>query len=189
MDSALIISYTDNGVDEITRMLKSLACKNVSKINTCGEARRLLQKNEYDLYIINSPVYTESGEELAIDLVSFGTSQVVFIVKNDNYEYSSSKLESYGVLTMAKPFNRQMLYTILKLSKATVARLRCIQQKNQKLTKKIDDIKIVDRAKCILISHLNMTEAEAHKFIEKKSMDNRTSRRAIAENILRTYES
>ena len=54
---------------------------------------------------------------------------------------------------------------------------------------KIEDIKMIDRAKCILIQYLNMTESEAHRYIEKQAMDMRTTRKTIAEGILRTYEN
>ena len=47
---------------------------------------------------------------------------------------------------------------------------------------------MIDRAKCILIQYLNMTEAEAHRYIEKQAMDMRSTKRVIAEGILRTYE-
>ena len=52
-----------------------------------------------------------------------------------------------------------------------------------------EDIRLIDRAKCILIEYLNMTEKQAHKYIEKQAMDLRTTRRAVAESLLRTYES
>ena len=52
------------------------------------------------------------------------------------------------------------------------------------LKKRIEDIRVVDRAKCILISSMNMSEKEAHRYIEKRAMDMRISRRAVAEEIL-----
>jgi response regulator NasT len=33
-----------------------------------------------------------------------------------------------------------------------------------------------------------MTEAEAQRYIEKQAMDNRISKREMAENIIKTYE-
>ena len=50
------------------------------------------------------------------------------------------------------------------------------------------EIRLVDRAKCILIQYLDMTEKEAHRHIEKLAMDKRKTRREIAESILRSYE-
>ena len=48
---------------------------------------------------------------------------------------------------------------------------------------------IVDRAKVVLIKHLSMTEQQAHRFIEKQAMDMRVNKTAVAEGILKTYES
>ena len=58
-----------------------------------------------------------------------------------------------------------------------------------KLQKKIEEIRLVDRAKCALIQYLNMTEATAHRYIEKQAMDTRRTKSAIAKDILNTYDS
>ncbi len=189
MESALIISHSDKGIEIISSVLNSISCKNISTAKTCGDARRLSLEKGFDLYIINSPVQTQSGADLAKDLIQGPSSQVIFIVKNDIYEYMSSLVEDLGIITISKPLNRNMLWMALKLSKATSIRIKNIQKQNIKLTKKIEDIKIIDRAKCILISHLNMNEEEAHKYIEKKAMNTRMSKRHISQNILNTYES
>ena len=49
-------------------------------------------------------------------------------------------------------------------------------------------MRLVDRAKCALIQYRQMTEPEAHKYIERQAMDTRQSRRRIAEDILQTFE-
>jgi response regulator NasT len=36
---------------------------------------------------------------------------------------------------------------------------------------------------------MNMNEKEAHRYIEKQAMDMRTTKRLIAERILKTYEN
>jgi len=53
----------------------------------------------------------------------------------------------------------------------------------------MEEIRVINRAKWVLIKHVNMTEDEAHRLIEKQAMDTRTTRRAVAESIIRTYES
>ena len=68
-------------------------------------------------------------------------------------------------------------------------KMRMMESENQKLIRNIEDIRIIDRAKCLIVSHLSMTEPEAHKFIEKQAMDMRMTRRAVAEAILKTYEN
>jgi len=56
------------------------------------------------------------------------------------------------------------------------------------VTREEDDL-LVERAKRLLESQLQMTEQEAHRFIEKTAMDRCIKRRRVAEIIIRTYES
>ena len=42
--------------------------------------------------------------------------------------------------------------------------------------------------KCILVEYLRMSEQQAHRYIEKQAMDMRTSKRNIAENILKNVQ-
>lgn len=64
-----------------------------------------------------------------------------------------------------------------------------MQNENDLLRQKIEDIRLVDRAKCVLIEYLKMSEAQAHKYIEKQAMDLRQTRQEVATAILKTYES
>ncbi len=189
MESALIVSYTDKNSEPIIKILKTLAFKKITFANTCGEARRKILQQNFDLYIINSPVHNESGEDLAFELIKNDISQVVFFVKSDLYDYTSEKLERHGIITVSKPINRNMLYSSLKLSKAVYYRMKTLNKKATKLTKKLEDVRIVSRAKVVLISHLSMSEEQAHKHIEKKAMDMRKSKREVSENILKMYEN
>ena len=56
------------------------------------------------------------------------------------------------------------------------------------MVRKIDEIRLVDRAKCALIQYLSMTEAQAHRYIEKQAMDRRTTRGRVAQSIIEIYE-
>lgn len=76
---------------------------------------------------------------------------------------------------------------LLKLITATRRRLLGLKHENIKLQKKIEDIRLVDRAKCVLIQHLSLTEQQAHRYIEKQAMDRRISKPEVAQGILNTY--
>jgi len=90
---------------------------------------------------------------------------------------------------MAKPISRTIFWNALKLSMAAHRKIKAIHNENTKLMQKIEDIRIVDRAKCVLISKFSLTEPEAHRYIEKKAMDTRRTRRKVAEEILMLYEN
>ena len=67
-------------------------------------------------------------------------------------------------------------------------RMRRAEEKQASVEEKIEEIRLVNHAKWLLIQCLSMTEAEAHRYIEKQAMDTRQSKRMVAENIIRTYD-
>ena len=64
-----------------------------------------------------------------------------------------------------------------------------LTEENEKLKNMVEDMKVINRAKLLLITCLNMSEEQAHRYIEKHAMDLRTSRLQIAKQIIRTYEN
>jgi len=189
MESALIVSATEKSIAFFTEMLNESSCNQIAALHSCGESRRLLLTRDYDLVIINSPLPDESGESLSRDIASKGICQVILIVKSEHFDEMSAVCEDDGIMVLAKPINRTVFWSALKMAKAAQSRLKKMQVENSKLKQKIEDIHIVDRAKCILISYLNMSEQEAHRYIEKQAMDMRTTKRLVAEVILKTYEN
>lgn len=189
MDSILIVSSSKKGIDFFTDVLSQNSYGEIVTVKNGGEARRLLIERDFDLCIINAPLIDEFGDEFANNIVSTGIGQAILIVKSDIYDEVSEKVEAFGVITIAKPMNRTIFWSALKLVNATYNKMYKLKRENNKLLQKIEDIRMIDRAKCILIQYLNMTESEAHRYIEKQAMDMRSTKRVIAEGILRTYEN
>lgn len=80
------------------------------------------------------------------------------------------------------------LAVVLPSLLATAERLRTLRDKTSSLQQRLDDSRIVARAKLLLISRLGMSEGDAHRYIEKTAMDSCLPRRDVAEGIIRTYE-
>ncbi len=188
MDQVLIVSSGEKSTEFLKQTLKNAFFLKISVFSSCASARREFYEHDYDLVIINAPLADESGEEFARFVASKGMCQVILIVKSEFYDEVSAMVEDDGVLTISKPLNKAVFWSTLKLAKSTHNRVVKMQAENRKLKEKIEDIKIVDRAKCILISYMSMTEQDAHRYIEKQAMDMRESKRKIAEGILKTYE-
>ena len=183
----LIVSAVEKIYEYITEMLPPGEFSPILRAASAGEAKRMLVSGEADIVIINTPLPDEFGTELALDL-SGGTAGVLLLVKNDYFDQVCYKVEREGVLTVGKPSSRQTLYGAVKLAAAMSARLAKMERKNKTLQEKMADIRTVNRAKWLLIENLNMTERDAHYYIEKQAMDMRLSRHEVAENIIRTYD-
>jgi len=189
MENALIVSCSEKGADFFSKKLLAASAKLIMVVQSCGEARRILLERDFDLVVVNAPLKDESGEGFAQHIASGSVSQVILAVGNEHFDAVSADCEDLGILTISKPVNKDVFWATLKLAIAAQNRLRHMRNENSMLKQKLEDIRIIDRAKCLLISRLNLSEKEAHRSIEKQAMDMRSSKREVAEVILKTYES
>ena len=112
----------------------------------------------------------------------------MLLVKADLAETVAARVEEYGVLVLSKPVARALFDQALRFSRMAQNRMRSLKEENDRLEKKLTELRMVDRAKCLLIQHLGMTEEQAHRHIEKQAMDTRQTKAAVARMILSTYE-
>ena len=147
-------------------------------------ARRELLERSYDIVIINTPLPDDYGTRLAIDLSSEIGLGVLLFVRADQFSEVYDQVTDYGVLTVQKPANGQIVLQSLLLLCATRERLKKMERKTASLEEKMEEIRLVNRAKWALIDSRGMTESEAHRFIEKSAMDNCVTRREVAQRII-----
>jgi two-component system, response regulator PdtaR len=189
MESALIVSHSEKDTAFFTGLLNAASIHQINSLQSCDSARRLIFKQDFDLVIVDAPLRDESGESFSQYVASKGISQVMLLVKSELFNSISSVCEEDGVMTISKPVDKALFWSALLLAKSVQSRIKRIQAENAQLKQKIEDIRIIDRAKCTLISRMNMSEQEAHRHIEKQAMDMRSSRRIVAEGILKRYEN
>ena len=179
------------GNEKLCELLSEILPKNeyafLPPAKTAGEVRRLTMDRSVDLVILNAPLKDEFGIQLAQDLAE-NNMGVLLLTGSDVSEQVSYRVEQSGVITLAKPTTRQSLYIALRALTALRSKLLQMEQKTKALQQKVADIHTVNHAKWLLIQHDNMTENDAHRFIEKQAMDMRLSRREVAESIIRTYD-
>lgn len=189
MESVLIVSSSEKGRQFFEGLLPSGSFSRIRSAYSGSEARRLLLSAEFDLIVINTPLADEFGWELAAQLAQSTLSGILLAVKSELAGEVEGKVEDSGVLVLEKPVNRAVAYQMLKMAAASRNRLAVLREENLRLQRRLEELKLVDRAKCALIQYLNMTEQQAHRYIEKQAMDLRSTRREVAEEILKAYES
>ena len=186
--SVLIVSASKSFTDNIIPFLPEATYSPVAFAHSINEAQRKTVERAYDLIIINTPLPDDFGAKFAIDMSDKRPSVVLLFVRSDNYDDVYDKVSDFGVFTVSKPLPSQNVTQALDFVKATRERLRKMEKKTVSLEEKMMEIKIVNRAKWTLINSLNMSEDDAHRYIEKQAMDRCESKREIAEEILRTYK-
>lgn len=189
MGSAIVVTGGEKSRVFFDEILSEAAYRNIVTVSNAGEARRECINHEFDLCIINTPLTDEFGINVAMSIAENYQTTVILFVKSEHFEEISEKAEGSGIITLQKPINKSLFWSTLKVANAMQRKIERIGSENRKLLQKIEDIKLTDRAKCLLISFLKMTENEAHKYIEKQAMDMRVSKRVIAEEVIKIYEN
>lgn len=184
----LVVSSTESFGTSMAPLLPPTDYYPVVYARSSAEAQRLLAENSYDIVIINTPLSDDFGLRLASYVSSNTTAGVLLLVKSDRYTETSAKMLSYGVMTLPKPTSSQMLTQTLGVLCATRERLRQMEEKQLSVEQKMEEIRLVNRAKWLLIETLGMAEAESHRYIEKQAMDLRISKAQVARNIIHTYQ-
>lgn len=185
MKSALIVSNTEKSTLYFLKVLVENGYEEIVTAKNCGEARRLLIDGDFNLYIINTPLLDEFGEHFALSTATGGTGQVILVVQEELLDEIASEVENMGVITIAKPISKEVFWSVLKLVDATSFKMTALVNENRKLLQKIEDMRLVGKAKCVLARDRGMSEEEAHKYIEKKAMDLRMTRKEIARWVIR----
>ncbi len=190
MESVLIVSGGEKGCQLLESLLRQCSFAVTAVARSGCDARRLLLETGFDLVVINAPLGDEFGDELAVLAAEqeLGAG-VILIVKAEIADSVAARVEEDGVFVMEKPLSRPLFFQAVKLLEAAYRRMAGLRRRNGKLQNQIEEMRLVDRAKCALIQYLNMTEAQAHRYVEKQAMDLRKSKTEVAEGILRTYET
>ena len=141
----------------------------------------------YDMVIINAPLLDDPGTRFAIDASNRMDTVVLLLLRAENYEDVNERVTSHGVFTLQVPVPSSTLRQGLKWMISARERLRRMETKNLSIEEKMEEIRLVNRAKWILIEQQKMSESDAHRHIEKQAMDLCTSKKEIARNIINTY--
>lgn len=185
--SILVVSASSAFNAITSEMLPSSQYDPVLVATCVSEAKRYIAARAFDFVIINSPLPDGSGTRFAIDCCRSQTTVVLILARSDVHTEVHDKVAEHGVFTLSKPTNRSMMLQAFSWMSSARERLRKMEQKTSSIEERMAEIRIVNRAKFLLISELKMSEPEAHHYIEKNAMDNCISKKEAAENIIKLY--
>ena len=185
--SVLVISAKENFNASLQSLLPESKYAPVQMVSSVSLAKRVLLERSFDFVFINTPLPDDFGTRFAIEISGNKGTVILLLVRNEVYEEVCDKVTEYGILTLPKPASKQMVAHTLNFMAGIRERLRKLENKSLSMEEKMKEIRLVNRAKWVLIDELKMSEADAHRYIEKQAMDRCVSRREIAEEIISTY--
>ena len=185
--SILIVSAAEGFNDALSALLPPGKYSPLCFVPSISAAKRAYAERSFDYVIINSPLPDDIGTRFAIDTCNAKGTVVLLMVRAELHAEIYDKVAEHGVFTLPKPTSKPTLSTALNWMSSARERLRKSEKKALSIEEKMEEIRIVNRAKWILIRELKLDEPEAHRYIEKQAMDRCVSKKVIAEEIIKTY--
>ena len=185
--SILIVSATDHFTSAFAGMVPETRYSPIHTAASVSAAKRILAEKNFDFVIINATLPDDIGTRFAIDTCTSKQSAVLLLVKSDIHAGIHDEVVEYGVFTLPKPTSKPTIIHALSWMESARERLRQFEKKSLSIQEKMAEIRLVNRAKWILISELKMSEPDAHRYIEKQAMDCCVTKQTIAEDIIKTY--
>ena len=149
-----------------------------------NEARRLCTERVFNIVIVDFA--DGEGTDFAVDISSC-TSTILLLAPTQFFDQLSYRVEPYGILTITSPFDQFYFYNMIKIAIAVQYKVQVLSSQTIKLKEKMEEIRIVNRAKMLLMQNKEMSEQEAHRFLEKQAMDRSMKRIAVTDEIIKTY--
>ncbi|HEY4614283.1 MAG TPA: response regulator [Citricoccus sp.] len=121
-----------------------------------------------------------AAEQIAREKVA----PVVLLTAFSQRELVERARQAGAMAYVVKPFSENDLVPAIELAVARFEELRALEAEVSDLTEQFATRKLVDRAKSLLTTTLDLSEPEAFRWIQKTSMDRRLTMREVAQTVI-----
>jgi two-component system, response regulator PdtaR len=150
-----------------------------------GEAAiELARTLEPDLVILDVLMPVLDGITAAERITEAGICAVVMLTAFSQRELVERAVDAGAMAYLVKPFAKSDLLPAIEVAVSRHQQLRALRAEVHDLTDRLETRKLLDRAKGLLQNQAGMTEPAAFRWIQKTSMDRRTSMRAVAQAVV-----
>ena len=156
----------------------------IDVVRNVAMARRHILEKDYDIVAVNMPLTDEPGTEFAIDVSERSTASVLVVAPAELYGDVMDMVTDHGVMVVSSPYPPMVMDKAIRVLIAMQGRIKALQKKIHAAEEKLEELRVVSKAKIVLIEKKHITEDEAHKYIGKQAMNHGVSRKRIAEVIL-----
>jgi len=180
LEKILVVSSNKNAAEALVNFLRDSFRCTPKLVESAYQAKNVFDADStLELAVINSPLMDESGFELAEYIIENTTANCIFMIKEEQTEKIAGRAEKAGIIIVGKPFSRTLLYQLVKTIDIAVNRSLKLYDENRRLEQKIEEIQAIDKAKFMLMQYKDMTEDEAHAYLEQYAM-NKRKKKSIA---------
>lgn len=141
-----------------------------------------------DLVIVDDRMKGMYGHEISETLVAEKVCPVIALIRSSETSHYINLNQEALFAQIIKPCGKDMLINTIMIIVKTSKSILSLQKEVGRITDKKDNAVIINEAKQILMKKMNLSEDEAHRRIQKQSMDKGLPKVKIAKTIIRMFK-
>ena len=174
---------------DLVELLEGHGYEIVGQASDGEEAVRLANELEPDLIVMDVKMPKMDGITAADKIAEDRICAVVMLTAFSQRDLIKRAKEAGAMAYVVKPFDASDVIPAIEIAMARFAEIRGVEDEVMDLEERLESRKIVDQAKGILQTSLDLTEPEAFRWIQKTAMDLRKSMREVAQGVIDHAES
>ena len=147
-------------------------------------AIKLAEELRPDLVILDVKMPGLDGISAAERISGGQLAPVIILTAFSQRDLVQRASEAGAMAYLIKPFTKADLVPAIEVAASRFAEIAALNAEAANLRERLEVRKLLDRAKGVLQDSRGMTEAQAFRWIQKTSMDQRKTMRAVAEQVL-----
>ncbi|HHW06649.1 MAG TPA: ANTAR domain-containing protein [Clostridia bacterium] len=151
-------------------------------------ALRRIRTVHPDLIVADAELPGLSGVKLAEIVEEEDLAPIIVLTSSDQGGLWLDFEHPTGIIFLQRPLTKQGLLQTIQLSLISDYKIKHLKQDIKKLQHQLEERKLVERAKGILMRQNNLTENEAYRLLQKQSMNTGTSLAELAKAIILSHQ-
>lgn len=148
------------------------------------EAVTLVRDLEPDLAILDIKMPGLDGLVAAREIAGERRAAVLILTAFSQRDLIEQARDAGALAYLVKPFERSELIPAVEVALGRFREMKALADQAETLEEQLENRKMVDRAKGILMDKHGMAEQEAFSFIQKRAMSERITMRVVAERVI-----
>lgn len=150
-------------------------------------ALKVIFQTEPDVVLMDARLPGAEGLGIVRIIEEHRAAPVILLALSHDQELLEAAKDSWIFAYLVKPVSDTQLLSTIELTLANFSKFIKLEQENKRLKQTLEDRKVVEKAKGLLMDCKGMSEKEAYKHLQKLSMDKCVPIVRIARQVIGHY--